>query len=98
VCIFVFFGQNPKLFGFPLMVLSSGSVYVINMGSVHGTFVSDECLSKENPVELEVGQSLCFAASTRSHVLQKNMCVPSAASSQPPTNFVYPPSADPADE
>ncbi|CAM6023560.1 unnamed protein product [Sphagnum balticum] len=77
----------------------NGSVYVIDLGSVHGTFVSNERLSKDNPVELEVGQSLRFAASTRSYVLRKNILVPSsAASSQSPANFVYPPAPDPADQ
>jgi hypothetical protein len=92
--------QLPTLFfSITLMVLSCCSVYVIDLGSVHGTFVSNERLSKDNPVELEVGQSLRFAASTRSYVLRKNILVPSsAASSQSPANFVYPPAPDPADQ
>jgi hypothetical protein len=96
----VFTGQTPTLFfSITLMVLFSCSVYVIDLGSVHGTFVSNERLSKDNPVELEVGQSLRFAASTRSYVLRKNILVPSSAtSSQSPANFVYPPAPDPADQ
>ncbi|WOL17505.1 nuclear inhibitor of protein phosphatase 1 [Canna indica] len=50
----------------------NGSIYVIDLGSVHGTFVANERLTKDNPVELEVGQSLRFAASTRSYILRKN--------------------------
>lgn len=48
------------------------SIYVIDLGSVHGTFVANERLTKDNPVELEVGQSLKFAASTRTYILRKN--------------------------
>ncbi|MCO5571823.1 hypothetical protein L7F22_025571 [Adiantum nelumboides] len=73
------------------------SVYVIDLGSVHGTFVANERLSKESPLELEVGQSLKFAASTRSYVLRKGVAqVPQL--SQPPVNFVLPPPPDPSDE
>lgn len=50
----------------------NGSIYVIDLGSVHGTFVANERLTKDNPVELEVGQSLRFAASTRSYILRKD--------------------------
>eukprot|EP00250_Pteridium_aquilinum_P016010 c22889_g1_i1 orf=772-2049(-) len=75
----------------------NGSVYVIDLGSVHGTFVANERLSKDSPVELEVGQSLKFAASTRSYVLRKGVAqVPQL--SQPPLNFVLPPAPDPSDE
>ena len=31
------------------------SIYVIDLGSVHGTFVANEHLTKDNPVELEIG-------------------------------------------
>ncbi|KAL5699947.1 hypothetical protein ACHQM5_025462 [Ranunculus cassubicifolius] len=75
----------------------NGSVYVIDMGSVHGTFVANERLSKENPVELEVGQSLRFAASTRSYILRKN----NAALFPPPpslSDIDLPPPPDPSDE
>lgn len=75
----------------------NSSVYVIDLGSVHGTFVANERLSKDSPVELEVGQSLKFAASTRSYVLRKGVAqVPQL--SQPPVNFVLPPPPDPSDE
>ncbi|KAL5222044.1 hypothetical protein ABZP36_026757 [Zizania latifolia] len=50
----------------------NGSIYVIDLGSVHGTFVANERLTKDNPVELEIGQSIRFAASTRTYVLRKN--------------------------
>lgn len=75
----------------------NGSVYVIDLGTVHGTFVANERLSKDSPVELEVGQSLKFAASTRSYVLRKGVAqVPQLP--QPPVNFVLPPPPDPSDE
>ncbi|KAF9607802.1 hypothetical protein IFM89_001523 [Coptis chinensis] len=75
----------------------NGSVYVIDLGSVHGTFVANERLSKESPVELEVGQSLRFAASTRSYILRKN----NAALFPPPPLLAevnLPPPPDPSDE
>uniref|UniRef100_A0A1D1XIB6 Nuclear inhibitor of protein phosphatase 1 n=1 Tax=Anthurium amnicola TaxID=1678845 RepID=A0A1D1XIB6_9ARAE len=50
----------------------NGSIYVIDLGSVHGTFVANERLKKDIPVELEVGQSLRFAASTRIYILRKD--------------------------
>lgn len=70
---------------------------MIDLGSVHGTFVANERLTKDNPVELEVGQSLRFAASTRSYILRKN----TAALFPTPTlpaeiNLPSPP--DPSDE
>lgn len=67
------------------------------MGSVHGTFVANERLSKDSPVELEVGQSLKFAASSRSYVLRKGE-VKTPHSSKLPPNFVLPPPPDPSDE
>ncbi|KAL8033051.1 hypothetical protein ABFX02_13G138000 [Erythranthe guttata] len=74
-----------------------GSVYVIDLGSAHGTFVANERLTKDSPVELEVGQSLKFAASTRIYVLRKN----NAALFPPPlepTEIDLPPPPDPSDE
>ncbi|KAK4439487.1 protein phosphatase 1 regulatory inhibitor subunit PPP1R8 [Sesamum alatum] len=75
----------------------NGSIYVIDLGSAHGTFVANERLTKDCPVELEVGQSLRFAASTRTYVLRKN----NAALFPPPTepteiDLPLPP--DPSDE
>lgn len=67
------------------------------MGSAHGTFVANERLTKDSPVELEVGQSLRFAASTRTYVLRKN----NAALFPPPpepTEINLPPVPDPSDE
>lgn len=67
------------------------------MGSAHGTFVANERLTKDTPVELEVGQSLRFAASTRTYILRKN----SAAlfpRPPPPTEMNLPPPPDPSDE
>ena len=80
-----------------ILTLCDCSVFVIDMGSVHGTFVANERLSKDSPVELEVGQSLKFAASSRSYVLRKGE-VKTPHSSKLPSNFVLPPPPDPSDE
>ncbi|KAK9267182.1 hypothetical protein L1049_009602 [Liquidambar formosana] len=75
----------------------NGSIYVIDLGSAHGTFVANERLTKDTPVELEVGQSLRFAASTRSYILRKD----NAALFPPPplpTEINLPPAPDPSDE
>uniref|UniRef100_A0A2P2J8E0 FHA domain-containing protein n=1 Tax=Rhizophora mucronata TaxID=61149 RepID=A0A2P2J8E0_RHIMU len=73
------------------------SIYVIDLGSAHGTFVANERLIKDTPVELEAGQSLRFAASTRTYILRKNNA---ALFSRPPPpseiNLLLPP--DPYDE
>ncbi|KAH7684184.1 nuclear inhibitor of protein phosphatase 1 protein [Dioscorea alata] len=75
----------------------NGSVYVIDLGSVHGTFVANERLTKDNPLELEVGQSLKFAASTRTYILRKNSSVLFPAPVLPAeVNLPSPP--DPSDE
>ncbi|PKA55843.1 nuclear inhibitor of protein phosphatase 1 [Apostasia shenzhenica] len=60
------------IFVAPLHIRSGIIIYVIDLGSVHGTFVANERLTKDTPVELEIGQSLRFAASTRSYILRKN--------------------------
>lgn len=72
------------------------SVYVIDLGSAHGTFVANERLTKDSPVELEVGQSLRFAASTRVYILKKD----NTALFPPPlpTAINLPPPPDPCDE
>ncbi|CAM0910526.1 unnamed protein product [Alopecurus aequalis] len=75
----------------------NGSVYVIDLGSVHGTFVANERLTKDSPVELEVGQSLRFAASTRAYVLRKNAAAFSPAHSLP-SDVSLPSPPDPNDE
>lgn len=75
----------------------NGSVYVIDLGSAHGTFVANERLTKDSPVELEAGQSLRFAASTRIYILRTN----NAALFPPPpllTEISIPPPPDPSDE
>lgn len=66
------------------------------MGSAHGTFVANERLTKDSPVELEAGQSLKFAASTRTYILRKN----NAALFPPPqpAEINLPPPPDPTDE
>ncbi|KAI3741005.1 hypothetical protein L1987_58669 [Smallanthus sonchifolius] len=71
----------------------NGSVFVIDLGSAHGTFVANERLTKDSPVELEVGQSLRFAASTRVYILKKD----NAALFPPPLPNLPPP-PDPSDE
>lgn len=73
------------------------SIYVIDLGSAHGTFVANERLTKDTPVELEVGQSLRFAASTRTYILRKNNA---ALFPRPPlpTEINLPPPPDPSDE
>ncbi|KAK9057418.1 hypothetical protein SSX86_022253 [Deinandra increscens subsp. villosa] len=71
----------------------NGSVYVIDLGSAHGTFVANERLTKDSPVELEVGQSLRFAASTRVYILKKD-----DAALFPPPLPDLPPPPDPSDE
>ncbi|XP_020593415.1 nuclear inhibitor of protein phosphatase 1 [Phalaenopsis equestris] len=75
----------------------NGSIYVIDLGSVHGTFVGNERLIKDTPVELEVGQSLRFAASTRSYILRKNTAAlfPTPAA---PREVDLPSPPDPSDE
>lgn len=75
----------------------NGSIYVIDLGSAHGTFVANERLTKDTPVELEVGQSLRFAASTRIYILRKNN---EALFPRPPlpTEINLPPPPDPSDE
>ncbi|XP_074307396.1 protein phosphatase 1 regulatory inhibitor subunit PPP1R8 homolog [Silene latifolia] len=75
----------------------NGSVFVVDLGSAHGTFVANERLTKDSPVELEVGQSLRFAASTRTYVLRKN----EAALFTPTPSLAeinLPPPPDPSDE
>ncbi|CAI5483687.1 unnamed protein product [Closterium sp. Yama58-4] len=62
----------------------NGSVFVIDLGSVHGTYVSNERLLKDIPVEIEPGQSLRFAASTRTYVLRKAIPQPPPPSPLPP--------------
>ncbi|CAI5994501.1 unnamed protein product [Closterium sp. NIES-65] len=61
----------------------NGSVFVIDLGSVHGTYVSNERLLKDIPVEIEPGQSLRFAASTRTYVLRKTIPQPPPPSPLP---------------
>eukprot|EP00249_Psilotum_nudum_P022064 c28360_g1_i2 orf=210-1568(+) len=73
----------------------NGSIFVIDLGSVHGTFVANERLTKDSPVELEIGQSLRFAASTRSYVLRKGA---PPTPQQLPVNLVLPPPPDQSDE
>ncbi|KAL9320704.1 hypothetical protein ACSQ67_012543 [Phaseolus vulgaris] len=75
----------------------SGSVYVIDLGSAHGTFVANERLTKDSPVELEVGQSLRFAASTRAYILRKNDAA-LFPRPPPPAEINFPPPPDPSDE
>ena len=73
------------------------SIYVIDLGSVHGTFVANERVTKDNPVELEIGQSLRFAASSRSYILRKNTASLLPMQQLPP-QFTLPDPPDPSDE
>ncbi|VVB08300.1 unnamed protein product [Arabis nemorensis] len=75
----------------------NGSIFVIDLGSAHGTFVANERLTKDSPVELEVGQSLRFAASTRIYILRKNS---EALFIRPPpqAEIKLPPPPDASDE
>ncbi|EOA12704.1 hypothetical protein CARUB_v10027997mg [Capsella rubella] len=65
--------------------------------AAHGTFVANERLTKSTPVELEVGQSLRFAASTRIYILRKN-CEALFTRPPPPAHIKLPPPPDPSDE
>ncbi|XP_009617772.1 protein phosphatase 1 regulatory inhibitor subunit PPP1R8 homolog [Nicotiana tomentosiformis] len=75
----------------------NGSIYVIDLGSAHGTFVANERLTKDSPVELEAGQSLKFAASTRTYILRKNNDALFPPPRQP-AEIDLPPPPDPSDE
>ncbi|CAA0818028.1 SMAD/FHA domain-containing protein [Striga hermonthica] len=75
----------------------NGSIYVIDLGSAHGTFVANERLTKDSPVELEAGQSLRFAASTRTYVLRKNSAALFPPAPQPAEIDLMPP-PDPSNE
>ncbi|CAN4106658.1 unnamed protein product [Withania somnifera] len=75
----------------------NGSIYVIDLGSAHGTFVANERLTKDSPVELETGQSLKFAASTRTYILRKNNEALFPPPLQP-AEMDLPPPPDPSDE
>lgn len=101
MCINSFFWSTPSQTSVSDNITLMGSccsVYVMDLGSVHGTFVANERLSKDNPMELEVGQSLRFAASTRTYVLRKIVPDPSTAPTVVPEKFVYPPAPDVSDE
>lgn len=66
------------------------SIYVIDMWSAHGTFVANERLTKDSPVEIEVGQSLQFAARKNNAALFPSPPKPTLI------ELPYPP--DPSDE
>lgn len=70
---------------------------MIDLGSAHGTFVANERLTKDTPVELEVGQSLRFAASTRIYILRKNSEA-LFTRPPPPDEIKLPPPPDASDE
>ncbi|KAK1267926.1 hypothetical protein QJS04_geneDACA006730 [Acorus gramineus] len=97
VCDFVLDHQSVSRQHAAVVPHRNGSIYVIDLGSAHGTFVANERLAKDSPLELEAGQSLRFAASTRSYILRKNT---SALFPTHPTpaeiNLPSPP--DPSDE
>lgn len=97
MCDFVLDHQSVSRQHAAVVPHKNGSIFVIDLGSVHGTFVANERLMKDNPVELEVGQSLRFAASTRSYILRKNTAAlfptPSA-----PSELNLPSPPDPSDQ
>ncbi|KAG9448520.1 hypothetical protein H6P81_008485 [Aristolochia fimbriata] len=72
MCDFVLDHQSVSRQHAAVVPHKNGSIFVIDLGSAHGTFVANERLTKDYPVELEVGQSLRFAASTRTYILRKN--------------------------
>ncbi|XP_058114842.1 protein phosphatase 1 regulatory inhibitor subunit PPP1R8 homolog [Magnolia sinica] len=97
VCDFVLDHQSVSRQHAAVVPHKNGSVFVIDLGSAHGTFVANERLTKENPVELEVGQSLRFAASTRSYILRKNTAALFPTPPRP-TEINLPSPPDPSDE
>ncbi|XP_068641898.1 protein phosphatase 1 regulatory inhibitor subunit PPP1R8 homolog [Aristolochia californica] len=72
MCDFVLDHQSVSRQHAAVVPHKNGSIFVIDLGSAHGTFAANERLTKDYPVELEVGQSLRFAASTRTYILRKN--------------------------
>ncbi|KAL4562926.1 hypothetical protein LXL04_026957 [Taraxacum kok-saghyz] len=74
----------------------NGSIFVIDLGSAHGTFVANERLQKDSPIELEIGQSLRFAASTRVYILKKDNSA--LFPHPPPSQITLPPPPNPLDE
>lgn len=72
-------------------------MYVMDLGSVHGTFVSNERVARETPAELEPGQSVRFAASTRAYVLRKASPLARAFVSEKPLPIKLPSPPDPED-
>lgn len=96
-CDFVLDHQSVSRQHAAVLPHKNGSIYVIDLGSAHGTFVANERLTKDSPIELEVGQSLRFAASTRTYVLRKNN--EALFPSNPlQAEINLPPSPDPSDE
>ncbi|XP_073134166.1 protein phosphatase 1 regulatory inhibitor subunit PPP1R8 homolog [Henckelia pumila] len=96
-CDFVLDHQSVSRQHAAVVVHKNGSVYVIDLGSAHGTFVANERLVKDSPVELEVGQSLRFAASTRTYIFRKNNAALFPPPPQP-TEIDLPPPPDASDE
>lgn len=68
---FSFYQNGPPAVLSLCFLPSDTSFYVVDMGSAHGTFVSNERLRKDSPLEIEPGQSVKFAASTRIYMLRK---------------------------
>lgn len=95
MCDFVLDHQSVSRQHAAVVPHKNGSIFVIDLGSAHGTFVANERLTKEMPVELEVGQSLKFAASTRTYILRKNVA---ALFPTLPAGITLPPPPDPTNE
>ncbi|KAK4373662.1 hypothetical protein RND71_009046 [Anisodus tanguticus] len=96
-CDFVLDHQSVSRQHAAVITHKNGSIYVIDLGSAHGTFVANERLTKDSPVELETGQSLKFAASTRTYILRKNNDALFPPPRQP-AEIDLPPPPDPSDE
>lgn len=96
MCDFVLDHQSVSRQHAAVVPHKNGRIYVIDMGSAHGTFVSNERLTKDIPVELEAGQSLKFAASTRTYILRKNVAALFSSPTLPPE--IKLPLPDPSDE
>jgi len=96
MCDFVLDHQSVSRQHAAVVPHKNGRIYVIDMGSAHGTFVSNERLTKDIPMELEAGQSLKFAASTRTYILRKNVAALFSSPTLPPE--IKLPIPDPLDE
>eukprot|EP00898_Chlorokybus_atmophyticus_P007492 jgi/Chlat1/7744/Chrsp66S07325 len=75
----------------------NGSIFVVDLGSAHGTFISGERIPKEVPSELEDGCSLRFAVSSRVYILRLPPIAPSVRTARKSEDIPVPPVPDPND-